>query len=401
MNRTTFKEKSSEWQAPFFVVDREPILVRLSVNAKGLDSLDLPGVYIAVDGFFRLLRDVDVSSYRHSLGREGLAFFVEVNDSRSAIRAYLNNLKRYHFLGLAWNFTIIEGSRLTAITGDPGRSRPLTGSELEDLAMTHLSMGSRPLRYSRYFLYSALAPFIRKRGYGTCLMDREDAKGRENFYMVLKGLDVLRRAYQSIDFSGMTSLADLRSRGKLLQKALADMTGLTGFMKGILFQSLIFAWVYEQKTPFAEIPSRIQDLCQDLDRDFDLDVRSPGVEAFRCHGVGGIRALAMDGFRPLIDQVLPMHDIRKNLDDLSLFLLANTVDTTTLADLSMSDYAGIQQLARRAIYPGDTDREAMDEFFYKRGLVTNGIRDLVMTTQLLALMKQEEGEEGDNLPSQE
>lgn len=392
MNPTAYKEISSEWQAPFFVVEREPILVRLSVNAKGLDSLDLPGVYIAVDGFFRLLRDVDVTSYRQTMGREGLVFFVEVNDSRSAIRAYLGNLKRYHFLGPAWNFTIIEGTRLTAITGDPGRSRPLTGGELEDLAMTHLSMGSRPLRFSRYFLYSALAPFTRKRGYGTCLLDREDAKGRENFSMVLRGLDILRRAYQSIDFSGMTSLADLRSRGKVLQKALSDMTDHPGFMKGILFQSLILASVYEQKTPFSEIPARIRDLCQGLDRDFDLDVRSPGVEAYRLYGVGGIRTLAMEGFRPIIDQVLPMVEIRRNLDDLSLFLMSNTVDTTTLADLSMPDYIDLQDMARRALYPGDTDRTALDDLFYQRGLVTNGIRDLMMTTQLLALIKKEEEE---------
>lgn len=395
MNQTTFKEKSLDWQVPYFVVDREPILIRLSANAGGVDALGLAGVYIVVDGFLRLLRDVDVKSYRHSLGHEGLVFFVEVSDSRSAIRAYLNNLKRFHFLGSAWNFTIIEGTRLTAITGDPLRSRPLTQNELEDLAMTHLSMGSRPLRFSRYFLYSALGPFARNRGYGTCLLDREDAKGRENFYYVLQGLDVLRRAFQSIDFSGISSLAELRSKGKVIQKALSDLSGMEGFMKGMLFQSLLLACVYEAKTPFEKIPEAIRDLCRGLDRDYDLGLPSRGVMAYHRHGVGGIRSLAMAGFTPLIDQALPMYEIRQDLDDLSLFLLSNTVDTTTLADLSMAEYAGLQELARRALYPGDQDRAALDDFFYHNALVTNGIRDLIMTTQLLLLMKKEEDDRED------
>lgn len=381
--------RSKEVAGPFRLGE-DPVSLRLSVRVRGGDLRGLSAIYTVVVGLYKILGDLNVRSYRHSVDRQGLSFYLEVGESRAAVRAYLMGLKDYHFLGPSWQLALIEGTRLLPVWGQAGQVRPMTGEELDQLVQTHLRMGSRPLRFSRYFLYAALAPYTRLRGYGCALMDREDARGEDDFYWILQGLEMLTRSLASTDFSGLDHLEALRSRGRLLENALSDLGGRTGLLKGVLFQTLLFACLYQKKVAGAEWVEALRALCQGLEKDFDGPACSPGLEAHQDYGVGGLRTLALEGFRPLFDSALPFYTMRKSLDDLSLFLLTQTVDTTTLTGLSLEAYATLQQLADQALFPGNQDREQFNAFFYENGLVTRGISDLITATLLLQLILEEE-----------
>lgn len=375
---------------PILKPEHEPVLIRLSVCANGEEALKPAAVYLLVTGFFKIIHELDVYSYRYEFDRRGLSFYIEVRDSRSATKAYLDKIKQFHVLGRSWSFQIIEGGRISLIRGLSQENRPLDGKKLESMARSHMSMGSRPLRFSRYFLYSALVPYSRMRGYGCCLFNREDAKGLDNFNLILQGIEILTRSFSAIDFSDISSLEELRKKGRLIENAVSDYSGRPGLLKGLLFQSLVLATIYERKTAFEKIPEEIINLTKGLDRDFKGEANSDGIKAYMKYGAGGVRKLAMTGFSFVLDQALPFYRTRMNMDDLSLFILANTVDTTTLADSGPDLYEEIKNKADRAVFPGDVDRDTLNELFYKQGLVTRGVRDLISITILLDLIEKED-----------
>ena len=98
----------------------------------------------------------------------------------------------------------------------------------------------------------------------------------------------------------------------------------------------------------------------------------------------------MTGFQPLIDQALPYWQRSRDLDDLSLFLLAKTFDTTTLADLALEDYNLFQRKAESLLDRPDADRDGLNREFYQRNVVTDGISDLISIVLLLDLLQTED-----------
>ena len=391
MRSTCAYEEATRWEALFQKsLTGKPVTIRVAVSSTALNKRTPTVHYLVTSCFFKLLNELTVLDYRHQYGSEGLSFYLDVLESRSAVKAYLQNLKNFHVLGVAWDLAILDGINSITQIRDSLNREPLKGYELEAVARMHMGMGSRPLRFSRYFLYAALAPFGRDRCYGSCCMSYEDAKGDRNFFKVLQGLEILVRSFSSLDFSSINSLNELRTRGVPIEEALNQLAGRKGLLKGLLFHSLLLAVVYEQKAPMDQIPERIQSLVKGIEKDFQRSVDSESLALFHRYGLGGARLLAMTGFQPLIDQALPYWQRSRDLDDLSLFLLAKTFDTTTLADLALEDYNLFQRKAESLLDRPDADRDGLNREFYQRNVVTDGISDLISIVLLLDLLQTED-----------
>lgn len=371
-----------------------PVRIRLGVYARGPALLSSDAHYLVVTGFIKLLHDLNVIRFSHSVGDDGLVFFLDVRESRSVVRSYLQNLKNFHVLGKAWDLVILDGTRVTAVHGDL-RCSLLQAWDLHELARAHLIMGSRPLRFSRYFLYAALTPFARARGYGSALMHRDDAKGQTSFYHVLRGLDLIQRSLQSIDCSGISSLQELNTIARPLVRALESLGPQPGFLGELFYQTLFLATVYEQKTPADQLSERVKALAAGLDKAWKA---APETEPIaRAMGISGMRGMLRAGFSPLLELIegdgsgaaweVEWHDdLFTDLDDLSLLLFSRFADPHLLEEMNPLQLTQVQQLARLALHGQGVDRDQFNAFFYRNHLVADGVRDQIVLARLLAFL---------------
>lgn len=355
-------EEIETWKMPILKVDHEPILIRLSICARWGESVEKSASYLLVIGFFKILNELDIISYRYDFDHRGLVFYIEVRESRSATKAYLDRLKNYHMLGRAWKFEIIDGRRVSLISSLSEDNRPIEASLLESMARVHMSMGSRPLRFSKYFLYAALIPYTRIRGYGCCIYNREDAKGRYDFYVVLQALEIMHRSLASLDFSDISSFEELNKRGNLIENAISEYSGKKGLLKGLLYKCLILATLYEKKISYDNVSGAITKLNKTQDKE-----------------IGFIQ-----------NKILSFYRTRDNIDDLSLYILSLMEDSSLIEDIGSDIYKDIQKLASRAIFPGDVDRDSLNELFYSKGLSTRDVQNLISITIILDLLDKEE-----------
>ncbi len=370
---STLVHEETLWSTQVFRVPaHDPVQIRLSIHAGAVDAQIPAAHYLVVTGFFKILHDLSVSHFRYEFGSEGLVFYVDVRESRNVVRGHLQNMKTFHVLGKAWDLVLVDGARVSVIASE-GHVPKLSSVELEMMAWMHAQMGSRPLRFSRYFLYAALLPFARVRGYGSVLMGHEDSTGRVNFYHVLEGLELLQRSLQSIDVSGIRSREELHQVIKPLEHALDEIGRRDGFLRGMLIQVLVLAVVYEQKTTDAQLKAKAQALSEGFNRE-----------------AVGSGMMAMLGFEPLLDLLDVDPHLLQDTDDLSLYLLSRFRDPALSRVISLKQIDLLQELARVALEKGSVDREQLNQFFYQNQLVADGVRDWITILQLLSMIRQEE-----------
>lgn len=363
---------------PFQVPLHDPVEIRLAVHARGMACQTPDAHYLVVVGLFKLLRDLTVLDFHHSRDAEGLVFYLAVRESRSVVRSYLNNTKKYHVLGDAWDLVLVDGSRVSTVLGD-ACIPPLSSEALHQLAFMHRRMGSRPLRFSRYFLTAALLPFGRERGYGSALMQAEDAKGRVHFYSVLQGLELLQRSFATLDFSGISSAQELHIIIGPLEKALQNISKIPRFFATLLYPTLLLACCYEQKV-------RLEDMVLSMKAFHGSDPLWRPLLGSR----EGVETATEWLFTTLLGMLHEQPGLLTDPDDLSLQLLATFEDLSTKQDMTLAQYRQVQQLAYLAWKGRGVDRDQLNQFFYRNHLVTDGVRDALVFLRLLSFMEEEE-----------
>lgn len=383
--------------------DRKPLVVRLSLNARDSEDYPLEGAYLLVTGLYKLLEDLDVIAFRHGLLNGKLFFFLEMNESIHALKDYLQQTLRWHILGQVWKLAILDSdfpeSPLIIYSGQ----ELLDGEEMSKLAHIHMEMGSRPLRFSRYFLYSSLAPYLRTVGLGCPLLDQADSRGEGNFYQALRGFKIIQDFFSSQDFSATKDLDDLRLLAEPCQKALDQVTTRSSFMEGLLFNSLVLAMAYEKKLPSHFLQSFLKSLAWPLGR--QVDAKQADFWAN-----GGMRGLALDGYGFLLNDCLPLwQDLRKGaqfsmnfyfetapirfaLNDLGYYIFRQVRDPKAYPSLGPRGYERARAMALKAIQGGQAEGDDLDRFLRKKGVTAYGVGDLISMTLLLEKLILEEKE---------
>lgn len=430
---------------PLWHTSSHEVLVRLQLATRDENRRYPEAYYLVTSGFYKILRELDVVAFRHSFGEKGLRFYLEVQGSFASVKAYLMNLKQWHVLGEAWDLVILDGIREYPVLGPEDRKLPLpTQDKLCNIAREHMRMGSRPLRFSRYLLYAALAPFGRRHCYGSCSMRYEDATGEADFTQYLQALEILTENFRRTDFSRVSSFSELRRIGLSIETQLpkkemrrkemeavlpqavdsflkeslstaeeqfsseifAELFQDKGFVlgaslqapraassdtffHGFLFHALFFAACYHQKVPFTEMSAAIMRLSAGLEKDYFRADDSDGLRLFRAYGVGGARRLALTGYAPLFTEALPFWHAHPDEEDRSLFLIGQIYDTTALMRVGVQQYRVLQEICRKALTDKTIRRTSLSAFFEKNGIVTDGCRDIYALVLLLELLEEE------------
>lgn len=354
-------------ERPFTIPFHDPVHIRLAIHARGEACTTPDAYYLVLIGLFKLLRDLSVLSFRHSLEKDGLVFSLSVRESRSVVRSYLSETKKFHVLGDAWDLVLIDGARVSTVAGDGRLTPPFSKEMLSALASAHRGMGSRPLRFSRYFLSSVLLPYTRRHTYGCARMDAEDSRGKVNFYHVIQGLELLQRSFSSLDFSNISSAHELHIVADPLAKALQQIGRTPDFFAETLFPALLLACLYEQKVPLSAMEEALTRLLP--------------VSADSAHG----RRLLF-----LRDLLASQPDALSDPDAFSLFLLARIDDESTKREISEEQYREVQQLADLAYREQGVDADQLNALFFVNHLVTEGVQAAIVLFSILSFMQEEE-----------
>ena len=353
-------------ERPFSISFSDPARIRLAIHARGNACMLPDAHYLVVIGLFKLLRELSVLSFRHSVEKAGLVFYLSVRESRGVVRRYLSEMKAFHILGDAWDIVLLDGAHVSTEPGDGRTMPPLSEEMLQSLAAMHRSMGSRPLRFSRYFLSAALLPYTRRRTYGCACLNAADSRGKVNFYSVIQGLELLQRSFSSLDFSSISSSQELRIVANPLSKALQNIGRTPDFLAELLFPAMLVACLYEQKVPLSAMEETL------------VRLLSGSTE--------GIHAKRLLALRRLLSTY---PDALSDLDSFSLFLLSRMDDETTKRNMSAEQYREIQQLADWARREKGVDRDQLNQLFFTNAIVSEGVQTAISLFSLLSYIQEE------------
>lgn len=389
--KTTTTEQTIEWKKRK-TMDSYTV-VRIQASGVSVDKRKPCFSYLVTVAFFQVLQDMDVVYFTHAYSSHGLAFYLYIDQPKEVVRNYLVKLKRWHIASDAWHIFLVEGTREVEIFGEfTQRGTEPMEQMMHDLTKMHMRMGSRPLRFSKYMTYAVLAQLGRTRSYGCVCMAHNGSNVDITFKTFLVALQNLQRSYRTSDFSNVSSFEALRSKGQEQEAALLFSTSGAKALHGFSFLSSYLAACYEQKIPLASMPEKIVQLAKGLEKDYQRDLDTPGLRAYREYGIRGVRDVPLTGFEELIHHALRRYEQNDDLDDLTLYLMSTTFDTAMLSRSNLDVCEDVQKRAQAALF-ANADRDALDRYFGESKLTSDGIADLVAITVLLSLMAEEEREE--------
>lgn len=184
---------------------------------------------------------------------------------------------------------------------------------------------------------------------------------------------------------------DLKNRGIEIEKNMFEVTKGINTHKGLIFLQLFLAYAYVFGVQWNELDNYIRKFSTDLRVDYQKENKAI---VWKENGLRDIRNYPLTGFKEIIDLVdflsnKPMSDTR-----LTLFLIANTDDTTTFHRSDLETLAYIQERAKeifevedKSIY--EREIKKLDDFYVNNRISSGGVSDLFTTIRTLELLRKD------------
>lgn len=221
--------------------------------------------------------------------------------------------------------------------------------------------------------------------YGCVTMESSGSHEDMNAETFLTSIDAIARALHQIDWREVSSFESLRKKGFYVETVMFQETEGVNTHKGLVFLLvfLLEAWIAE--VPFQQLQPYIQKRAMPLALDYEKPVFERASQ-LRAEGLRDIRQIPITGFETVLTDALWMesgHDI----GELSLRLIADYDDTTTVKRGSVSRMRDMQALAREALEAEGEERlyqaRALNEIYLRENLSSGGVADLITTIRLI------------------
>ena len=193
------------------------------------------------------------------------------------------------------------------------------------------------------------------------------------------------------NWSQINDFRDLKNRGTVIEKNMFEATKGINTHKGLIFLQLFLAYAYVFGVKWNELDNYIRKFSTDLRVDYQKENKAI---VWKENGLRDIRNYPLTGFKEIIDLVdslsnKPMSDTR-----LTLFLIANTDDTTTFHRSDLETLAYIQEKAKEILEVEDKsvyEREIkkLDDFYVNNRISSGGVSDLFTTIRTLELLRKD------------
>lgn len=258
-----------------------------------------------------------------------------------------------------------------------------------------------------YYLNLSIGPIIKSAMYNELNLDHKfglvtpTSSGSHtdmNYDIMLKSIDILNPYFLEIFKLGFK----LKDDKTLLKKArliginaehamLKDSKGVNTY-KGLIyilgFVLLALGYIIKHNKPFNDIFSRIQDLSKDVLNDFDMNIDSIGVRAYKKYQIKGIRGEVYDGLPTIQNALNHFKDIDSsqstNFHHILLYFIIQSQDTVLLKRSKTIDfYYQIKKMSTKVDPYNEKDIKNFTAYCIKHNISFGGSADLFVVFQFL------------------
>lgn len=184
---------------------------------------------------------------------------------------------------------------------------------------------------------------------------------------------------------------NLKIRGIVIEKNMFEATKGINTHKGLIFLQLFLAYAYVYGVKWNELENFIRKFSTDLRNDYQKENKAI---FWKENGLRDIRNYPLTGFKEIIDLVDFLSNNPMNDTSLTIFLIANTDDTTTFHRSNLETLFNIQEKAKEILEIDDKivyEREIkkLDDFYVNNRISSGGIADLFTTIRTLELLRKD------------
>ncbi len=198
-------------------------------------------------------------------------------------------------------------------------------------------------------------------------------------------------SFNETDWPQIKNFRDLKNRGIEIEKNMFYATEGINTHKGLIFLQLFLAYAFVFGVKWDELEAYISKFSTDLRDDYQKENKAI---IWKENDLRDIRSYPLTGFGEIIDRV---DEISKNpIDDtkLTLFLIANTDDTTTFHRSNFKTLAYVKEWAKEILKIKDEKAYAreikkLDDFYVNNKISSGGVADLFTTIRTLDLLREE------------
>ena len=203
-------------------------------------------------------------------------------------------------------------------------------------------------------------------------------------------IDTITKAFEETNWDEISDFTSLRKRGLEVEKAMFSATKGKNTYKGLVFLSIILALAFIKTDKLDQMPKFIKNFSRPLISDYKKSTRA---NYYKNLGLRDVRTLPLTGFEEIFDLSLALD--KNKMDDLllTLYLIGNFDDTTTLNRSSLADLRYVQNYAKK-IYKdfqngNDIKKEVqnLNEFYLEKQITSGGVADIFTITKTLYYLR--------------
>ena len=203
-------------------------------------------------------------------------------------------------------------------------------------------------------------------------------------------IDTITKAFEETNWEEISDFSDLRKRGLEIEKEMFSATKGKNTYKGLVFLSIILAFAFVKTDKLDQMPKFIKNFSRPLISDYKKSTRA---NYYKNLGIRDVRSFPLTGFEELFNLSLALN--KNNMGDLllTLYLIGNVDDTTTLNRSSLEDLRYVKGQAKK-IYKdyqnGNNIRkevEKLNNYYLENGISSGGVADIFTLTKTLYYLR--------------
>ena len=204
------------------------------------------------------------------------------------------------------------------------------------------------------------------------------------------GLTIINSLNET-SWSNIKNFRDLKARGVEIEQDMFKATMGINTHKGLIFLQLFLAYAYVFDIKWDKLVNFISDFSYKLRDDYQSENMAI---IWKENGLRDIRNFPLTGFKEIIDLVDFISNKAISDTRLTLFLIANTDDTTTFHRSNLDTLTYVQERAKEILTLEDEivyekEVKQLNDFYVNNRISSGGVADLFTTIRTLELLRED------------
>lgn len=394
------REERDALEKKLLFENKADTMITVRANYPGSEKNTVQSHIISYFTFLQVIKNFSHIKIFYSLTSEGLLFFILTHEKPIAVKQKTVEIEENFFLGRLADIDVRNKTKIFS-RSDLGKSErkcllcnqravlcvrnkthPLDSVIQKincDAEKIFTSAVNNTNVLARIVRVSMLEELCRVYSFGCVNVNHNGSHSDMNFLLMLKGIDVVAESIAALNAEKVQSFYHTRQHGIVFEKKLLAACGGVNTYKGAHFLFLILCAGALNCKNFSQLQNFIAEFSKGCRADFTIANSELNFEMI------GARGAALSGFEKHFHIYLPLIEAGVSATELTLTILANTYDTTTVKRAGKTQLAYIQEQARAV--KTETEIQKLDRYCVEHNLSTGGVADNFIISYALYLIK--------------